>query len=108
MSTNPMKKPKVIRRFNPKLGKHTEHTLKQVKSKGRNSARPMSRGSKTRTAARGVRRGTGNLGRYSRPTNPKMSGKKRSKRIAFVFTCNESGYAHQSNAGKRAKKVELV
>ena len=103
-----MKKPKTIRRYCPKLKKHTEHTVKQVRNKGRSAAHPMSRGSTSRIRARGLRRGTGNLGRYSKPTSPKMSGKKKSKRIAFIFTCTESGFAHQSNSGKRAKKVEFA
>jgi len=103
-----MKRPKIIRKYCPKLKKHTEHTVKQVKQRGRSAAHPMSRGSNSRIRARGQRRGHGNLGRYSKPTSPKMSGKKKSKRVAFIFTCAESGYSHQSNQGQRAKKVEMI
>ena len=69
-----MKKPKAIKRLCPYCKKHTEHKVTQSKKK---NASTLSYGSKYRARARGKARGTGNLGRYSKPavTKFKMTGK---------------------------------
>lgn len=103
-----MKQPKAVKRHCPRCRKHTETTVAQVRQKARNASRPLSRGSTARVRGRGQRRGAGNLGRYSKPTKPKLSGKKLSKKIAFKYTCKECKKSYQSKATNRAKKLEMV
>jgi len=103
-----MKIRKTMRRYCPFCRKHTEQKVSLAKKRGRNAARPMSRGSTARVRQRGLRRGFGNLGRYSKPPKPKMSGKKLSKKTDFRFTCKECNKTHSQAKGFRAKKVELV
>ncbi|MBN2458670.1 50S ribosomal protein L44e [Candidatus Woesearchaeota archaeon] len=103
-----MKIKKTVKRYCPFCRKHTEHKVSIAKKKGRNAARPMSRGSTSRVQARGLRRGAGNLGRYSKPPKPKRGGKKLSKKTDFRFTCKECNKTHSQRKGYRAKKVELV
>ncbi|MFH1072690.1 MAG: hypothetical protein V1743_04645, partial [Nanoarchaeota archaeon] len=68
----------------------------------------MSFGSNKRVRARGQRRGFGNQGRYSRPTKPKMTGKKLSKKTDFRFTCSVCKKSSAQRYGIRAKKIELI
>ncbi len=103
-----MKIKKTVNRFCPYCKKHTEAKVSLAKKKGRNAARPMSRGSVSRVKARGLRRGAGNWGKYSKPPKPKMSGKKLSKKTDFRFTCKECTKTYSQASGFRAKKVELV
>jgi ribosomal protein L44E len=67
-----MKIPKKIKRYCPKCKKHVEMTVAEAKKKTRSTAHPMSRGSTGRIKARGLRRGYGNLGRYSKPAISKF------------------------------------
>jgi len=103
-----MKQPKVIKRHCAKCAKHTEHKVSISKRKGRSTAHPMSKGATSRVQARGLRRGTGNLGRYSKPTKPKLSGKKLSKKTDFRYECGSCKKTSVQSTGIRAKKVELV
>jgi large subunit ribosomal protein L44e len=103
-----MKIRKTTKRYCPFCRKHTEHKVSLAKKKGRNAAHPMSKGSKVRVKARGLRRGFGNLGRYSKPPKPKMGGKKMSKKTDFRFTCKVCNKTHTQAKGFRAKKIELV
>lgn len=103
-----MKRPKQTKRHCPFCRKHTDHKVSESKKRARNQARPMSFGSVTRVKARGERRGAGNLGRYSKPTKPKMTGKKLSKKTDFRFTCAVCKKSHMQRFGIRAKKIELV
>jgi len=103
-----MKIRKTINRYCPFCRKHTEHKVSLAKKKGRSTAHPMSKGSKVRVKARGLRRGYGNLGRYSKPPKPKMGGKKLSKKTDFRFTCKACNRTHTQSHGVRAKKIELV
>lgn len=103
-----MKYPKAVKRHCPFCNKHTEHKVTESKKRARNQARPLSVGSKKRVQARGERRGAGNLGKYSKPTKPKMIGKKLSKKTDFRYTCKQCRKTHSQKQGVRAKKVELV
>ncbi len=103
-----MKIRKTVRRYCPFCRKHTEHKVSVAKKKGRNAARPMSKGSKSRVKRRGLRRGAGNLGRYSKPPKPKMTGKKLSKKTDLRYTCKECKKTHSQKKGFRAKKIEFV
>lgn len=102
-----MKKPKLIKRLCPKCKTHTEHKVTQTKRK---TASSLSYGSKYRAKKRGNARGTGNLGRYSKPaiTKFKRTGSKLSKKTDFRYECKVCKYTHMQAKGIRAKKVELI
>lgn len=103
-----MKVPKQVRRHCPKCKKHTQQKVTVNKARGRSSTHPMSRGSNMRIRSRGERRGYGNLGKYSKPPKPKMTGKKLSKKTDFRYTCPECNRTFTQGSGIRTKKVELV
>lgn len=101
-----MKKPKLMKRYCPHCKKHTEHTVAQAKKR---TASSLTYGSKHRAKLRGAARGTGNLGRYSKPaiSKFKMTGKKMSKKTDLRYGCKECKKLHVQNKGLRAKKVEF-
>jgi ribosomal protein L44E len=105
-----MKKPRTIKRHCKFCNKHTEHKVTVAKSKGRNKAKPLSAGSTKRVKQRGLRRGHGNLGRYSKPPikNWKSTGKKMSKKTDFRYECQKCKKMTAQKSGIRAKKLELV
>ncbi len=103
-----MKVPKLLNRHCPTCNKHTEHKVVQSKKRARNASRPLSFGSVKRVKARGERRGAGNLGRYSKPTKPKMVGKKLTKKTDFRYECSSCHKQHMQAKGIRAKKVEII
>ncbi|MBI4148997.1 50S ribosomal protein L44e [Candidatus Woesearchaeota archaeon] len=102
-----MKIPKTQQRYCPFCKKHTEHKVAAAKKR---NASPMSRGSKYRARKRGLARGTGNRGRYSRKAigKWKMSGKKSSKKTDLRFECKVCKKSHMQGSGVRAKRVEFV
>lgn len=104
-----MKLPKQVRRHCPYCNKHTLHTTKEAKRRGRNKAHPMSRGSRKRVEKRGQWRGTGNQGRFSRPPvgARKMTGQKTSSRTDLRYQCKECGKQHVQKRSLRARKVEI-
>ncbi len=103
-----MKIKKTVNRYCPFCKKHTEHKVSLAKKKGRSAAHPLSRGSVSRIRARGQKRGFGNMGRYSKPPKPKMTGKKLSKKTDFRYTCKDCSKTQSQRKGYRAKKIELV
>ena len=102
-----MKVPKTVKRYCPYCRKHTEHKVSQTKKKSPSS---LKKGSKYRARKRGLARGTGNLGRYSKPaiSKFKMAGKKTSKKTDFRYQCSVCKKTHTQRQGIRAKKVEFV
>ena len=102
-----MKLPKLMNRHCPKCKKHTSHKVGQNKKKNPGS---MTYGSKVRAKRRGAARGTGNLGRYSKPaiSKFKMTGKKVTKKTDLRYECSECKKSHMQKSGFRAKKVEFV
>lgn len=102
-----MKIPKAIQRYCPYCKKHTEHKVSQTKKK---QASSLSHGSKYRARKRGVARGHGNLGRYSKPavTKFKRTGAKATKKTDLRYECKECKKQHVQKKGIRAKKVEFV
>lgn len=102
-----MKVPKLMKRFCSHCKKHTEHKVAQAK-KGKASS--LSRGSKYRARDRGLARGVGGKGRYSKPavTKWKMTGSKLTKKTDFRFECKECHKKSAQSKGIRAKKVELI
>ena len=101
-----MKLLKVVKRYCPYCKTHQEHKVAQNKKKNASS---LTYGSKVRAKRRGKARGTGNLGRYSKPgvTNFKMTGKKVTKKTDLRFECTTCKKKHVQKKGIRAKKVEL-
>ncbi len=102
-----MKIPKVQRRYCPVCRKHTAHKVIQNKRKQGSSLR---RGSKYRATARGLARGFGNLGRYSKPavTKFKRTGAKTTKKTDLRFQCPTCNKTQIIGEGRRAKRVEMV
>ncbi len=105
-----MKLPKSVKRHCPFCKKHTVHTIKNQSFKGLNKTHTMSRGSKPRVRSRGLRRGFGNLGRFSKKAmgSWKRYGKKQTKKTDLRYTCKECGKTHVQKKGTRAKKVEFA
>ncbi|MCK5023504.1 MAG: 50S ribosomal protein L44e [Candidatus Aenigmarchaeota archaeon] len=94
-----MKFPKVMRTHCPKCNKHTEHTVKQSKRRGRSQAHPNSQ------SQRRFKRKMEGYGSFPRP-NPKGQGKA-TKKVDLRLTCGECKKAHPKK-GFRAGKFELV
>ena len=102
-----VKFPKKVKKYCTKCKKHSEMDVKQVRNAGRSSTHPLSKGSNVRLWLRGLRRGFGNYGRYSKPTKPKRIGAKQSKKVCLAYKCKVCGRTMQSSRS-RAKKIELV
>jgi large subunit ribosomal protein L44e len=102
-----MKIPKTQKRYCPVCKKHTEHKVIQNKRK---QASSLKRGSKYRAKERGLAKGFGNLGRYSKPavTKFKRTGAKTTKKTDLRYQCMECHKIHIIGSGQRAKRVELV
>lgn len=101
-----MKIPKNKKTYCPFCKKHQEHSIALAKRGGKRGT--LKRGSIARAMKRGRGRGFGNLGRYgSKPTKPKMSGVKSSKKIDLRFKCNVCGKIHVQREGLRAKRTEF-
>ena len=102
-----MKIPKTMKRFCPTCRQHTEQKVSQNKKRNPSS---LKRGSKYRARKRGAARGTGNLGRYSKPavTKFKRAGAKNTKKTDFRYTCTVCKKTSSQRYGIRAKRVELV
>ena len=68
----------------------------------------LKRGSIQRSMKRGLGRGFGNKGRWgSKPTKPKRTGAKTSKKLYIKFTCKKCNKSTMNKGGRRTKKVEL-
>ena len=102
-----MKLPKTVNRYCRKCKKHTSHKIAQSKKKAPSS---LSHGSKIRARRRGRARGSGNLGRYSKPaiTKWKMTGKKSTKKTDLRFECTVCKKSSVQRKGFRAKKIEFA
>ena len=101
-----MKIPKETNRFCPFCKKKTKHKITLAKQIGRNVSKPLSRWGTSRVKKRGLKRGMGNLGRFSKPPIKNWKRKtKNTKRQVFIYTCSECKKSHQSKKGKRASKV---
>jgi len=99
-----MKMPKKLQRYCPICKKKTEQKVKQ-QSAGKPST--MKRGSKVRAMLRGLNRGIGNKGRYSRMKNQAKGQRKTTKKTAIVYTCTVCGKGKDQKKGKRTSKLVL-
>lgn len=93
-----------------KCKKHTEHTVKNQTNRGLNKNHSLSRGSTTRVQLRGLKRGFGNMGRFSRKPigSWKMTGKKTTKKTDLRYTCTVCHKASVQSSGIRVKRIELI
>lgn len=100
-----VKIPKTTKRFCPYCNAQTEQKIKLVSTGNKRGT--LTRGSKTRARARGLNRGIGNKGRYSKPAVTKFKRKsKTNKKTNIMYTCQackKSKY-RASTRNKRAGK----
>jgi large subunit ribosomal protein L44e len=99
-----MKKPKTTKRYCPYCRKRTEQKLKEP-SKGK--PRPLKRGGKVRIQLRGLWRGLGNQGRYSRLKNQQKGKTKTTKKTNIVYTCTECKKSKYQKKGKRTGRIQI-
>ena len=99
-----MKIPKIIKRYCPYCKKKTNQKVKQ-QSTGKAST--LKRGAKQRAKLRGLNRGIGNLGRFSRMKNQAKGQRKTTKKTAIVYTCSECGKGKDQKKGKRTSKLMI-
>jgi len=100
-----LKRNKKTKRYCPFCKKHTEHGISLAKKRERGT---LKHGSIARAKKRGRGRGFGNVGRWgSKPTKPKMQGKKTSKKFDLRYKCTVCNKSHTPKKGKRSKKLEL-
>ncbi len=99
-----MKKPKTMNRYCPYCRKKTEQKVKE-QSKGK--AGTLNRGAKARIRLRGLWRGIGNQGRFSRMKNIKKSNRKTTKKTAIVYTCLVCKKGKDQKKGKRTSKLVI-
>ena len=103
-----MKFPKEVKRFCPYCRKHTTHSVDTAKQRARSTAHPLSRGSTYRVMARGLRRGYGNMGRYSKPAVKSWKRKtKVTRRITVMYKCKTCGKMHGIRKAIRAGRIEI-
>ena len=102
-----MKIPKAMKRLCKTCKKHTDHKVAQNKKR---TASSLSLGSKYRARKRGVARGVGGHGRYSKPavTKFKRTGAKGTKKTDLRYTCGTCKKASSQATGIRAKRVEFI
>lgn len=99
-----MKIPKKVKRYCPYCKKHTEHKVTQAKTGHQRGT--LKRGSPVRAKKRGLNRGKGNLGRYSKPAITKWKRKSKStKKTNLVYTCMVCGKSTVQKKGKRSGRV---
>jgi len=94
-----MKFPKMINTYCPTCRKHTEHTVKQAKRKGRSTAHPLSQ------SQRRFKRKMEGYGSFPRP-KPTGEGKP-TKKLDLRLLCKQCGKMH-TKKGFRVKKFELT
>jgi ribosomal protein L44E len=101
-----MKLPKTTNRFCPYCNKKTRQKIKVVGTGFKRGT--LTRGSKTRAKKRGLSRGIGNKGRWSRPAVTKHKRKtKTNKKTNILYTCEVCGKS-KYRAGRRNKRAGKV
>jgi len=99
-----MKMPKKVNRYCPYCKKKTEQKVKEQSS---GKASTLRRGAKQRARLRGLNRGIGNKGRYSRMKNQAKQKRKTTKKTAIVYTCTVCGKGKNQKKGKRTGKLMI-
>ncbi|MBI2106098.1 50S ribosomal protein L44e [Candidatus Woesearchaeota archaeon] len=102
-----MKIPKSIKRYCKHCRKHTDQKVTQLKTGTKRGS--LKRGSIQRAKKRGLGRGYGNKGRWgSKPTKPKRTGAKTSKKTYLRYTCKVCNKSSMTTFGIRTKKLEII
>ena len=99
-----MKRPKATNRYCPFCKKKTEQ---KVKEQSRGKAGSLKRGSKQRIRLRGLWRGIGNKGRFSRMKSQAKGKRKTTKKTALVFICSVCKKGKDQKKGKRTSKLVI-
>jgi len=99
-----MKRPKTTNRYCPTCKKKT---LQKVKTPSKGKPSSMKRGSKVRMKLRGLWRGIGNQGKYSRMKNQAKMGRKTTKKTNLLYTCTVCGKSKYQKKGKRTSKLVI-
>jgi len=103
-----MKFPKEVKRYCPTCKKHTLQAVGTAKQKARSATHPLSRGSAAREKLRGLRGGTGNLGRRSRKGPKDWKRKtKTTKKITVVYKCKVCNKTKQIKTAIRTSRIEI-
>jgi len=98
-----MKIPKTTKRYCPYCRKKTEQKIKLVSTGAKRGT--LTRGSKSRVQKRGLNRGIGNKGRYSRPAIAKHKRKsKTTKKTNMMYTCKVCNKSKYQKKGIRLSK----
>jgi len=98
-----MKIPKTTKRYCPYCKKKTDQKIKLVSTGGKRSA--LKRGTKQRAKLRGLNRGVGNKGRYSKKPNTQHKRKtKTTKKTNIMYTCKECSKSKYQKKGIRMGK----
>ena len=99
-----------MKRYCSNCKKHTEHKVAESKNKGRSKANPLGKFGPSRILKRGLRRGAGNQGKFSKPPikNWKQTGKKTTKKTDLRYACPECKKSSVQKTGMRVKKLELI
>jgi ribosomal protein L44E len=98
-----MKIPKTTKRYCPYCKKKTEQKIKLVGTGNKRGT--LTRGSKSRAKLRGLNRGIGNKGRYSKPAVTKFKRKsKTTKKTNIMYTCKVCNKSKYQKKGIRLSK----
>ena len=99
-----MKIPKTTKRYCPYCRRQTEQKIKIVSTGAKRGA--LKRGSKQRAALRGLVRGIGNHGRWSKPAVSKFKRKsKTTKKTNIMYACQVCKKSKYQKRGKRAGRA---
>jgi ribosomal protein L44E len=100
--------PKATKRYCPYCKKKTDQKVKLVSTGGKRSN--LKRGSKGRAKLRGLNRGIGNKGRYSKKANSQFKRKaKTTKKPNIMYTCavcKKSKYRRSERNKRTGKQVQ--
>jgi large subunit ribosomal protein L44e len=103
-----MKLPKEVKRYCPYCKKHGLHSVDTAKQRSRSSVHPLSRGSTSRVRARGLNRGTGNQGRYSKPAIKSWKRKSKvTRRLTILYKCKECGKSKGIKKAIRTGRIQI-
>ena len=101
-----MKKPKKAKRYCPFCKKHTEQKVAITKQGGRSSAHPLSKWGPSRVRRRGLNRGCGNHGKFSKPAIKDWKRKtKTTKKAVIMYTCMQCSKSSLAQRGMRTGRV---
>jgi ribosomal protein L44E len=100
--------PKVTKRFCPYCKKQTEQKIKLVSTGSKRGT--LKRGSLARAKLRGVNRGIGSHGKYSKPAVSKFKRKsKTTKKTNIMYTCQvckKSKYRKSERNKRTGKQIQ--